>query len=49
MVPMSLVGTLVDLKVRYQLFGAENGKMCRKMGQKGAFSGVFKLELVSTK
>ena len=38
---MSLVGTLVDLEVRYQLFGAENGKM----GQKGAFSGVFKFEI----
>ena len=34
---MSLVGTLVDLEVRYQLFGAENGKMGRKWAKKGHF------------
>ena len=32
-VPMSLVGTLVDLELLNQLFGPKNGKMGRKMGK----------------
>ena len=44
---MSLVGTLVDLEVRYQLFGAEKWENGPKIGQKrGIFGcvqiGVFK-------
>ena len=34
-VPMSLVGTLVDLEVRYQLFGAE--KWAENWAKKGHF------------
>ena len=46
-VPMSLVGTLVDLHWKYvtSYLGPKNGKMGRKMGQKGAFKGVSKLEI----
>ena len=32
-VPMSFVGTLVDLELLNQLFGPKNGKMGRKMGK----------------
>ena len=40
---MSLVGTLVDLEVRYQLFGAEKWENVPKRGIFGcAQIGVFK-------
>ena len=42
---MSLVGTLVDLEVRYQFFGTEKWENGPKNGPKGAFSGVFKFEI----
>ena len=44
-VPMSLVGTLVDLEVRYQLFGAEKWENGPKNGPKRGIFGCVQIRI----